>query len=99
MRRLLVCLLLPACICVAVPPPAASAATINVDITTDTVDPNDGHCSLRDRTGVGGSNSSVFNGRIRKKALKAGPYRLAALATDEAGNKSRTTHASFRVVK
>jgi hypothetical protein len=46
-----------------------------------------------------GKNSVKFTGRIGKKALKRGSYRLVVRATDAAGNKSKARSLSFRVVK
>jgi hypothetical protein len=46
-----------------------------------------------------GANSFKFTGRLGKKKLKPGSYRLAATATDAAGNKSAKKYAKFRVVK
>jgi hypothetical protein len=40
-----------------------------------------------------------FSGRIGKKALKRGSYRLVVTAIDSAGNKSKAKRLSFRVVK
>lgn len=51
------------------------------------------------RTGKTGANSVAFSGRIGKKALKPASYRLTITATDSAGNKSKATRASFRIVR
>jgi hypothetical protein len=48
-------------------------------------------------TGVQGANSLRFNGRLRGKALKAGPYRVVATATDAAGNQGERVRARFAV--
>jgi hypothetical protein len=40
-----------------------------------------------------------FSGRIGRRALKRGRYRLVLRATDAAGNRSRLRRISFRVVK
>jgi hypothetical protein len=46
-----------------------------------------------------GKNSVKFSGRIGKKALKRGSYRLTIVATDAAGNKSKAKRLSFKVVR
>jgi hypothetical protein len=46
-----------------------------------------------------GKNSVRFSGRIGKKALKRGSYRLVVQGTDAAGNKSKPRTLSFKVVK
>jgi streptogramin lyase len=51
------------------------------------------------RTSKKGKNSVKFTGRIGKKALRRGGYRLTVLATDAAGNKSKPRTLSFKVVK
>jgi streptogramin lyase len=51
------------------------------------------------RSSKQGKNSVKFSGRIGKKALKRGSYRLVVTATDAAGNKSKAKRLSFRVVK
>jgi hypothetical protein len=51
------------------------------------------------RSSKQGKNSVKFSGRIGKKALKRGSYRLVVTATDAAGNKSKAKSLSFRVVK
>jgi hypothetical protein len=50
------------------------------------------------RSGRSGSNSVAFSGRIGKKKLPKGSYRITATATDAAGNKSRKKTATFKVV-
>lgn len=49
------------------------------------------------RQGAPGANAFRFNGRVRGKALKRGPYRLAATPTDAAGNGGATVRARFDV--
>jgi hypothetical protein len=44
-----------------------------------------------------GSNSIRFSGRLRGKRLKAGRYRLVAVARDRAGNRSKTQRKGFRI--
>jgi streptogramin lyase len=51
------------------------------------------------RTSKQGKNSVKFTGRIGKKALKRGSYRLVVRATDSAGNKSKARTLTFKVVK
>jgi hypothetical protein len=56
--------------------------------------------ALTRRSGKRGANTVAFSGRIGKKALKVGRYRVVITAVDAAGNRSRTpSRASFRVVK
>jgi hypothetical protein len=40
-----------------------------------------------------------FSGRVRRRALKPGRYRLQVTATDVAGNRSRPATANFRIAK
>jgi streptogramin lyase len=51
------------------------------------------------RTSHSGKNTVKFTGRIGRKALKVGKYRLTIVATDAAGNKSKAKRLNFRVVK
>jgi streptogramin lyase len=51
------------------------------------------------RTSHAGKNNVKFSGRIGKKALKVGKYRLTIIASDAAGNKSKPKSLNFRVVK
>ena len=46
-----------------------------------------------------GANKKKFSGRIGKKALKPGRYRLTLVATDAAGNRSAPKRLTFRVVR
>jgi hypothetical protein len=46
-----------------------------------------------------GAQRVAFSGRLRGRALRAGAYRAAIWATDRAGNRSRTVHVTFRVVR
>jgi hypothetical protein len=48
---------------------------------------------------VAGLNQPRFSGRLRNRALKVGRYRLAATATDAAGNKSAPANANFKISK
>jgi hypothetical protein len=50
------------------------------------------------QSGVAGANSLPFKGRLRGKRLKAGHYRLIAVAGGYAGNSRRGTRY-FRVIK
>ena len=47
------------------------------------------------RTGAG---SLKFDGRLAGKALKAGTYRIEAVATDATGSRSALRTTSFRVI-
>jgi len=52
------------------------------------------------RAGRSGTNTVAFSGRIGKKALARGGYRLSATARDAAGNTSaRTAQARFAVTR
>ena len=49
--------------------------------------------------GTTGANRFRFSGRVRRRALRRGRYRLVARATDAAGNRSPVVRASFRIVR
>ena len=49
--------------------------------------------------GTTGLNTFAFTGRLRSRSLRAGSYRLKAIATDGAGNTSHPRHRIFRVVR
>ena len=51
------------------------------------------------REGAAGTNSFTFTGRLRGRKLRAGRYRLRAVATDAAGNRSATRRGAFRIVR
>jgi hypothetical protein len=40
-----------------------------------------------------------FSGRIGRRALRPGRYRLAVRAVDAAGNRSAARSAAFRIVR
>jgi streptogramin lyase len=46
---------------------------------------------------LAGANNIPFSGRVAGHALKAGPYRLTAIATDSAGNGSAPAMAFFSI--
>jgi Divergent InlB B-repeat domain len=50
------------------------------------------------RISKAGSNSFRFTGRLRRKKLRPGRYRLVLVATDAAKNKSKPKRAKFRIV-
>jgi uncharacterized delta-60 repeat protein len=50
------------------------------------------------RKGRQGSNSLAFSGRIGKKALATGAYRVLVVAVDAAKNRSKTVTSTFTVV-
>lgn len=50
-------------------------------------------------SGERGTNSFRFTGRLRRHALRPGRYRLVAVATDAAGNRSAPKRTSFRIVR
>jgi len=49
--------------------------------------------------GKAGNNRFKFSGRLRGRKLRPSRYRLRAVATDPAGNKSRTKRSRFRIVR
>lgn len=49
--------------------------------------------------GKAGRNRFRFSGRLAGRKLRAGRYRLRAVATDAAGNKSLSRRARFRIVR
>ncbi len=49
------------------------------------------------KPGVKGANSFRFKGRLRGKALKAGPYRLKVTPTDAASNRGEAVRARFAI--
>jgi hypothetical protein len=51
------------------------------------------------RAGTGGVNGTRFSGWIGTTRLPAGPYRVALVATDGAGNRSQQRTARFRIVR
>ncbi len=51
------------------------------------------------RSGTKGKNKVPFSGRIGKRKLARGSYRLVATATDFAGNVSKSKRKSFKIVK
>ena len=51
------------------------------------------------RAALLGPNSLKFSGRIARKALALGAYRINALATDAAGNKGAARTVTIRIVK
>ena len=50
-------------------------------------------------SGEAGANRLRFNGRVKRKALKRGSYRLLAMAVDAAGNRSTQLRRSFRIIR
>jgi hypothetical protein len=55
--------------------------------------------TLTKRNLAQGANAVVFTGRFGRRALRPGPYRVLASATDVAGNRSRSHTARFAVLK
>jgi hypothetical protein len=51
------------------------------------------------RGGLLGPNSVAFSGRLGRRALPAGAYRLRVTATDPAGNTSNPRTAGFSIVR
>jgi uncharacterized delta-60 repeat protein len=49
--------------------------------------------------GAVGPNKFRFSGRLRKRKLASGRYRLVAVATDSAGNRSAAKRRTFRIVR
>jgi hypothetical protein len=50
------------------------------------------------KSGRSGSNSFVFNGRLRGRKLPRGTYRFVAVARDADGNASPARRKGFRIV-
>ena len=51
------------------------------------------------RAGIAGVNRVPFSGRIGRRALRAGSYRLVLRATDAAGNSAKAKPRALRVVR
>jgi hypothetical protein len=51
------------------------------------------------RSASSGANSTRFSGRLRKRALRPGRYRVRIVATDAAGNCSAPRTTSFRIAR
>ena len=51
------------------------------------------------RAGKAGANRFRFTGRLRRRKLRPGSYRLRARAVDTAGNRSRIARKRFRIVR
>jgi hypothetical protein len=51
------------------------------------------------RSGVSGLNRTRFTGRIGRRALRPGRYRVVITATDAAGNRSAPKSARFRIAR
>jgi hypothetical protein len=49
--------------------------------------------------GKAGRNAFTFRGRLRRRTLRRGTYRLGARATDGAGNRSSLKRKGFRIVR
>jgi hypothetical protein len=49
--------------------------------------------------GKAGANSLRFSGRLARKPLRRGRYRLVGTARDAAGNKSKAVRTSFQIVR
>jgi Tol biopolymer transport system component len=50
------------------------------------------------RSGRAGANAVRFSGRLGKRALAAGRYRVTLVATDAAGNRSRPARLVLRII-
>jgi len=51
------------------------------------------------QAGRAGTNRKSFSGRVRRKALRRGKYRLVVTAVDAAGNRATAKRKRFRIVK
>jgi hypothetical protein len=51
------------------------------------------------RSGAAGANRVALSGRVGRRALRVGRYRLTVRATDAAGNRSTARAARFRIVR
>jgi streptogramin lyase len=56
------------------------------------------HSGTLKRIDPAGQNTEVFSGRVGKRALPPGSYKLSIVATDSAGLVSKTQTANFRIV-
>ena len=62
-------------------------------------------CTIRRRigsvkaSGKPGANNIAFKGRISRRPLAPGSYRLAVTAVDAAGNRSKQATTSFKIVR
>jgi hypothetical protein len=50
-------------------------------------------------SGEAGTNRFRFRGRVKRRALKRGSYRLLAVAVDAAGNRSTQLSRGFRIIR
>jgi hypothetical protein len=50
-------------------------------------------------SGKAGTNRLRFSGRVKRRALKRGRYRLLAVAVDAAGNRSTQLSRAFRIIR
>ena len=50
-------------------------------------------------SGKARTNRLRFGGRVKRKALKRGSYRLLAVAVDTAGNRSTQLSRAFRIIR
>ena len=50
-------------------------------------------------SGKAGTNRFRFSGRVKRRALKRGSYRLLAVAVDAAGNRSTQLRRAFRIIR
>jgi hypothetical protein len=55
--------------------------------------------TLTRRKRKAGANAVSFSGRIGRKALRAGSYRVTVSAKDAAGNRSKGRRTSFTIVR
>ena len=55
--------------------------------------------TLTRRKRKAGANTVSFSGRIGRKALRAGRYRVTVSAKDAAGNRSKGRRTSFTIVR
>jgi hypothetical protein len=64
-----------------------------------TAPPRRSACTLTRRLKSAGIKRLAFSGRIGKRALKRGRYRMAITATDAAGNRSKTRVLKLTIVR
>jgi len=82
----------------------SEAATLTVTVERLRKTRTGGRRYVRERGKVtvkaaAGPGAFTYRGRLGRRALKPGTYRMVLVAKDKAGNKSTTKRASFRIVR
>jgi len=74
-------------------------AAVKIDIARRATRTRYAHVITLSRKGHLGANATKLSGRIKRRALKAGPYRATFTARDAAGNRSKRVVVKFTVVR